>query len=83
MAAVAREGSLLLAAILVALATIAAAAAALRFGAEVPFDEFAFGSGRSPAIAALLELIGPGRTAVVVYLLERSWFALIVAAALG
>ncbi len=83
MAAVACEGSLLLAGILVALATLAATAAALRFGAEVPFDQFAFGSGRSPAIGALLELIGPGRTAVVVYLLERSWFALIVAGALG
>lgn len=62
---------------------MAATAAALRFGAEVPFEAFAFGSGRSPAIGALLELIGPGRTAVVVYLLERAWFALIVAGALG
>ena len=73
----------MIAGILVALATVAATAAALRFGAEVPFDQFAFGSGRSPAIGALLDLIGPGRTAIVVYLLERSWFALIVAGALG
>ncbi|MFN2520953.1 MAG: hypothetical protein ABR525_07915 [Candidatus Limnocylindria bacterium] len=83
MAALAADGSLALAGILVALSTVAATAAALRFGAEVPFDQFAFGSGRSPAIGALLELIGPGRTAIVVYLLERSWSALIVAGALG
>ncbi len=61
MAALAADGSLVLAGILVALATVAATAATLRFGAEVPFDQFAFGSGRSPAIGALLELMGLAR----------------------
>lgn len=64
------------------LATAIAAVAALRFAAAVPFEDVVYGERRSPAIAALLESLGRERTAVVVYLLERSWTALVAATGL-
>lgn len=49
----------------------------------MPFEELAYGEGRSPAIDALLASLGRDRTAVVVYLLERSWQAILAVTALG
>lgn len=63
-------------------ATAVAALVALRTAAAVPFEQVAYGQGRSPAIDVLLGLLGTERTAVLVYLLERSWTALIAATAL-
>lgn len=68
--------------LLVALATALAAIAALRQSAAVPFEEVVYGDRRSPAITALLDALGRDRTAVVVYLLERSWPALVAVTAL-
>lgn len=65
-----------------AVATALAVAAALRFAAQMPFEDVVYGERRSPAIAALLESLGRERTAVVVYLLERSWTVLLAATAL-
>ena len=65
-----------------AVATALAVAAALRFAAAVPFEDVVYGERRSPVIAALLESLGRERTAVVVYLLERSWTALLTVTAL-
>lgn len=76
------SGRLLTACGLIALATAFAVAAALRFAASVPFEDVVYGERRSPAIAALLESLGRERTAVVVYLLERSWTALVAATGL-
>lgn len=67
---------------LMAIASVLAVAAALRFAAAVPFEVVVYGERRSPAIAALLEALGRERTAVVVYLLERSWSALLAVTAL-
>ena len=65
-----------------AVATALAMAVALRFAAAVPFEDVVYGERRSPAITALLESLGRERTAVIVYLLERSWTALVVATGL-
>jgi hypothetical protein len=70
------------AAALVALSTLIASIAALRIAETLPFDEFVYGERRSGLITALLDLLGRERTAVVVYLLQRSWSALIAATAL-
>ena len=65
-----------------AVATVLSMAVALRFAAAVPFEDVVYGERRSPAITALLESLGRERTAVIVYLLERSWTALVVATGL-
>ena len=65
-----------------ACATVLALAAALRAAELTPFEDVVYGDRRSPAITALLESLGRERTAVVVYLLERSWTALVVATGL-
>jgi len=65
-----------------AVATVLAMAVALRFAAAVPFEDVVYGERRNPAITALLESLGRERTAVIVYLLERSWTALVVATGL-
>jgi len=66
----------------VACATVLALVAALRAAELTPFEDVVYGDRRSPAITALLETLVRDRTAVVVYLLQRSWSALIVATAL-
>jgi hypothetical protein len=65
-----------------ALASAVALAAAMRFAQTVPFEDVVYGERRSPVVTALLQALGRDRTAVVVYLLERSWSALIAVAAL-
>jgi hypothetical protein len=65
-----------------AAASLLAAAAAARFAATVPFEDVVYGDRRNPAITALLETLGRDRTAIVVYLLERSWTALVAVTAL-
>lgn len=68
---------------LIAIATALAAYNAARFASEVPVRDLMFGPTRSPAVDALLEALGRDLTSVVLYLLEASWTALIVATALS
>jgi hypothetical protein len=68
--------------VLVAIATVLAAAAAARVAETVPFEDIVYGERRNPAITALLDAIGRDRAAVIVYLLERSWNALVLVTAL-
>lgn len=65
-----------------AAATVLAAAAAARFAQAVPFEDIVYGERRNPAITALLDALGRDYTAVIVYLLQRSWTALVAATAL-
>lgn len=76
------SGRLAIALALMAVATALAMAIALRFAAAVPFEDVVYGERRSPAISALLGSLGRERTAVIVYLLERSWTALVIATGL-
>lgn len=77
------HGSPRVAVTLVVVATMVSTAAALRQAMLVPFDEFAYGEGRSAWVDALLDSLGRDRTAVVVYLLERSWQPILAVAALA
>ena len=63
-------------------ATVLAAAAAARLAETVAFEDLVYGERRNPLITALLGAIGTDRTAVIVYLLERSWSALVLVTAL-
>lgn len=76
-------GSPRAAAALVITATLVATLASLRQAMLVPFEQLAYGEGRSPLIDTLLASLGRDRTAVVVYLLERSWQPALAVSALG
>lgn len=82
-AAVVRDGRLVFATLVVAVATLISTAHAIRFAAEVPVEDVVFGPERSPIIGTLLATIGRDLTSVVVYVIERAWDALLVATALS
>jgi len=82
-AAVLARGSLRTAIGLVFLATAVATANAARFAADVPVSSVLFGQGRSPAIATLIESVGRDRAAIIAYLIEQSWTAVVVVTALS
>ncbi len=81
--AVVTHGSLVLAALLVAAATVVSSLHALRFASEVTVEDVVFGPDRSPLVTALLATLGRDLTSVVVYVFERAWNALLVASALS
>jgi hypothetical protein len=80
-AAVLANGRLFVAVLLVVIATGIAALNAARFAADVPVSSVLFGDTRSPAISALIDSLGRDRAAIVAYLIEQSWTAVIVATA--
>ncbi|HEV2251277.1 MAG TPA: YIP1 family protein [Candidatus Limnocylindria bacterium] len=77
------SGRLSVALALVLVATAVAAVSAVRFAADVPVSSFLYGEGRSPAIAALIDTLGRDRAAVIGYLIEQAWTAVIVVTALS
>ena len=80
-AAVLASGRLSIALGLVLVATAVAAVSAARFAADVPVSSFLYGEGRSPAIAALIDALGRDRAAIIGYLIEQAWTAVIVVTA--
>ena len=74
-------GRLAVAVTLVLVSTAVAAANAARFLADVPVDSILYGNTRSPAIASLIETLGPDRAAIIAYLIEQAWVAVIVVTA--
>jgi hypothetical protein len=82
-AAVLAHGSVPVAVVLVLLATAVAAVNAARFAADVPASSVLFGDTRSPAITALIDSLGRDRAAIIAYLIEQSWTAVIVVTALS
>jgi hypothetical protein len=74
-------GRLPVAALLIVLATAVAALNAARFAADVPVAGILYGDTRSPAIASLIDLLGRDRAAVLGYLIEQVWTALVVVTA--
>ncbi|HEV2011331.1 MAG TPA: YIP1 family protein [Candidatus Limnocylindria bacterium] len=81
--AVLARGTLPTAAVLILVATAVAAVNAARFAADVPVSSVLFGDTRSPAIAALIDSLGRDRAAIVAYLIEQSWTAVVVVTALS
>jgi hypothetical protein len=82
-AAVLAHGRMAVALALILLATAVAAVNAARFAADVPVSGVLFGDTRSPAIAALIDSLGRDRAAIIAYLIEQSWTAVVVATALS
>lgn len=79
--AILKRGRLSVAVSLVLVATAVAAVNAARFGADVPVSSILYGETRSPAIAALIEALGRDRAAIIGYLIEQVWTALIIVTA--
>ena len=73
------RGRLLSAVLLVLAATCVSALGAVRLSSETYLDDLFFGATRHPLVSAMLEALGTDRTAVVVYLVQRSFDAVLVA----
>ncbi|GAC1695509.1 MAG: hypothetical protein NVS9B6_01270 [Candidatus Limnocylindrales bacterium] len=82
-AAVLLSGRLRTAVLLVTFATAIAAANALRVAADVSIAALLYGDQRSSAVTALIDVLGRERTAVVLYLIERSWDAVLILTAVS
>jgi hypothetical protein len=66
---------------LVIVATAVAAAHAARFAVDVPVASVLYGDDRSPAIGTLIDAVGRDRAAIIGYLIEQAWTAVIVVTA--
>ena len=66
---------------LVVVATAVAAVNAARFAADVPVSGILYGETRSPAIVSLIDALGRERAAIIGYLIEQVWTALVVVTA--
>lgn len=75
------RGRLLSAVLLVLAATCVSALGAVRMSGETLVDDLFLGATRHPLVTAMLQTIGTERTAVVIYLVQRSFDAVLVATA--
>jgi hypothetical protein len=75
------RGRLLSAVLLVLAATCVSALGAVRISGETFVDDIFLGATRHPLVTAMLQTIGTDRTAVVIYLVQRSFNAVVVATA--
>jgi hypothetical protein len=75
------RGRLLSAVLLVLAATMISALSAVRLSGETRLDDLFFGATRHPVINAMLDALGTERTAVVIYLVQRSFDAVLAATA--
>ncbi len=75
------RGRLLSAVLLVFAATLVSGLGAVRMSGETYLDDLFFGATRHPIITAMLQTIGTERTAVLIYLVQRSFEAILVATA--
>lgn len=80
-AAVLSGGRLPVAVGLVLIATAVAAINAARFVGDVPVSSVLYGDTRSPAIATLIDALGRERAAIIGYLIEQVWTALVIVTA--
>ena len=78
-----RDGSLRWATALVGAATAVSLAHAVRYASLVSVEDVVFGPERSPLVTMLLATVGRDLTAVVVYVVERAWVALLVVTAIS
>jgi hypothetical protein len=75
------RGRLLSAVMLVLAATMISALAAVRLSSETILDDLFFGATRHPLVTAMIQALGAERTAVVIYLVQRSFDAVLAATA--
>jgi hypothetical protein len=76
------RGSALLAFGLMTVASIASAMAASRVAAITSANDLFFAGTRQPWVQTMIDQLGPERTAVILYLVQRSFDAVIVATAI-
>jgi hypothetical protein len=77
------RGSAPLAFVLMTLASIVSAMAAARMAAATNVDELFLAETRQPWVQTMIDALGPERTSVVLYLVQRSFDAVIVATAIS
>jgi hypothetical protein len=82
-ALVLERGSALLAFVLMAIASLVSAVSAARVAETIDMDALFFAGTRQPWVQAMIDQLGPERTAVVLYLVQRSFDAIIVATAIS
>jgi hypothetical protein len=75
------RGRLLSAVLLVLAATFVSGLGAVRVSSETNIDDLFLGATRHPLVTAMLQTLGAERTAVVIYLVQRSFDAVLVATA--
>jgi hypothetical protein len=75
------RGRLLSAVLLVFAATLVSGLGAVRLSSETFVDDLFLGATRHPIVTAMLQTLGTERTAVVIYLVQRSFDAILVATA--
>ena len=80
-AATLEHGRLSIAVGVVVLATAVAVVSAARYAADVPASSILYGDTRSPLVATLIDLLGRDRAAIIGYLIEQVWTAVIVVTA--
>src|SRR5438105_15065122 len=69
--------------LLMSLACVTSTLVAARVGSETDVNELFFSGTRTPLVQAMIDALGPQRTAVVLYLVQRSFDAVVVATALS
>ena len=75
------HGSARLAFVLLAFASLASALSAARIAQATNVNDLFFAQTRQPWVQTLIDQLGPERTAVILYLVQRSFDAVIVATA--
>ncbi|HKW77550.1 MAG TPA: YIP1 family protein [Candidatus Limnocylindria bacterium] len=81
--AVLAHPSALFAFALMVLASFTSTFAAVRVGHETDVNALFFAGTREPAVQAMIDALGPQRTAVVLYLVQRSFDAIVFATAIS
>jgi len=77
------RGSALLAFVLMAIASVASTMAAARVAESTDLNELFFAGTRQPWVQTMIDQLGPERTAVLLYLVQRSYDAVIIATAIS
>ena len=75
--------SVITALLLMTLACVTSTLVAVRIATEVDTNELFFAGTREPFVQLLIDALGPQRTAVVLYLVQRSFDAVVIATAVS
>lgn len=77
------QGNVLLAFFLMVIASVASTLVAARIGSETSANDLFFGETRLPLVQVLIDSLGTQRTSVVLYLVQRSFDAVVFATAIS
>ncbi|HYK97118.1 MAG TPA: hypothetical protein VEU77_01875 [Candidatus Acidoferrales bacterium] len=71
----------LVALVVMAIATLTSTLVAAQVGVQTDVNDLFFAGTRAPFVQAMIDALGPQRTAVVLYLVQRSFDAIVIATA--